>query len=85
MENENEVAPTSHQISTLGLAQLHAKYDKSSSPSSQSFSPVIKDYYLTDPISRASQTMARCSAAFNPNSKQPGVHNTLNDQKLAHA
>jgi len=67
LHNDNDgLEPTSFNISTLGLAQLKSKYGNSS-PSSQLFTPLIKDYYLTDPISRASPTMAKCSAAFNSN------------------
>jgi NADH-quinone oxidoreductase subunit G len=32
---------------------------------SRPFQPAIANYYMTDPISRASETMARCVAAFN--------------------
>ena len=28
------------------------------------FAPAVSDYYMTDPIGRASETMARCSRAF---------------------
>jgi NADH-quinone oxidoreductase subunit G len=32
--------------------------------SDAAFEPAVADYYLTDPISRASPTMAECSAVF---------------------
>ena len=50
-------------INTLGLRAL-AQAGASIKPSAKPFELAIRDYYLTDPISRASQTMAKCSAAF---------------------
>ena len=35
------------------------------------FAPPIDDYYRTDPISRASETMAQCSRAFSAPAPQP--------------
>jgi NADH-quinone oxidoreductase subunit G len=35
------------------------------------FAYPIKDFYRTDPISRASETMARCSAIGLPSQRQP--------------
>lgn len=46
------------------LKQIHSNVSATPTP----FTNPIKDYYLTDPISRASQTMAKCSAAFAPKS-----------------
>jgi len=51
-------------MTSVGLSAMAAAH-KGAQPSSAPFSPIIKDYYLTDPISRASQTMAKCSAAFS--------------------
>lgn len=34
------------------------------------FRPTIQDYYLTNPISRASQTMAECSAVYGANAAE---------------
>jgi len=42
------------------------------------FASTIDNFYMTDPISRASKTMAECTAAFGPgcgcNSKKTGTH-----------
>ena len=53
---------------SLGLAALAAAH-KGAKPSSAPFVPAIKDYYLSDPISRASQTMAKCSTTFTKSGK----------------
>jgi NADH dehydrogenase (ubiquinone) Fe-S protein 1 len=45
----------------LGLSQLSKSTVKSTK---EAFTLPIKDFYLTDPISRASRTMAKCSEAF---------------------
>ncbi|CAB4428653.1 unnamed protein product [Rhizophagus irregularis] len=50
----------------LGLTQLMNKTIKSTGAI---FKSVIQDYYMTDSISRSSQTMAKCSAAFTNNGK----------------
>jgi NADH dehydrogenase (ubiquinone) Fe-S protein 1 len=50
----------------LGLTQL---MNKTVRPTGAIFKSVIKDYYMTDSISRSSQTMAKCSAAFTNNEK----------------
>ncbi|CAB4483976.1 NADH-quinone oxidoreductase [Rhizophagus irregularis] len=50
----------------LGLTQLMNKTIKSTGAI---FKSVIQDYYMTDSISRSSQTMAKCSAAFTDNGK----------------
>ncbi|GBB97933.1 hypothetical protein RclHR1_00310061 [Rhizophagus clarus] len=50
----------------LGLTQLMNKTIKSTNAI---FKSVIQDYYMTDSISRSSQTMAKCSAAFTNNGK----------------
>lgn len=42
----------------------------SSSVDGSAFSSAIRDFYQTDPISRASSTMARCSVSFGPSSKK---------------
>jgi NADH-quinone oxidoreductase subunit G len=45
---------------------------------SKPFASPIDNFYMTDPISRASKTMAECTAAFGPgcgcNSKKTGTH-----------
>ncbi len=45
----------------LGLTQL---VNKSTKSTGAIFKSIIQDYYMTDSISRASQTMAKCSSAF---------------------
>ncbi|CAG8645286.1 6511_t:CDS:2, partial [Ambispora gerdemannii] len=47
---------------TLGLSYLSSREVRA--PSGSILRPVIQDFYMTDSISRASQTMAKCSAAF---------------------
>jgi NADH dehydrogenase (ubiquinone) Fe-S protein 1 len=42
----------------------------------------IKDFYFTDPISRASVTMAQCSKAFS-NPKPDVTHSDKSDQPMA--
>jgi len=54
--------PPSSSIINTGLQQLSSA--KTSTPSSTSFRKPISDFYRTDPISRASVTMAACSKAF---------------------
>jgi NADH-quinone oxidoreductase subunit G len=34
----------------------------------------IKNFYMTDPISRSSETMAKCTATFAPNAGKTGTH-----------
>jgi NADH dehydrogenase (ubiquinone) Fe-S protein 1 len=48
----------------LGLTQLLNKTTRSTGAI---FKSIIKDYYMTDSISRSSQTMAKCSATFTNN------------------
>ncbi|KAJ3148621.1 hypothetical protein HDU86_007374 [Geranomyces michiganensis] len=55
----------------LGLAQLaKAEGVKRGAPA---FELPIKDFYMTDPIARASSTMAKCSQAFTRGSSQEEV------------
>ncbi|PGH23115.1 NADH-ubiquinone oxidoreductase 78 kDa subunit, mitochondrial [Polytolypa hystricis UAMH7299] len=54
------VEPTS--VSALSKVQL-VDQNKGSKPSGEIFKKVIENFYFTDPISRSSPTMARCSAA----------------------
>ncbi len=56
------VEPTSVDVATLGLKQLGAV--KASAASTTPLKKPIDDFYLTNPISRASVTMAACSKAF---------------------
>ncbi|KAF9439356.1 NADH dehydrogenase (ubiquinone) 78K chain precursor, 5-prime end [Entomortierella beljakovae] len=59
--NYNVVEPSSIAVASLGLSTL----SKGSQSANTKLSPVISDYYMTDSITRASSTMAKCSAAFN--------------------
>ena len=51
----------------LGLTQLVNKPTKSTGAI---FKSIIQNYYMTDSISRSSQIMAKCSAAFTNNKQQ---------------
>ena len=42
-------------------------------PDPAPFAPPIADYYRTDPISRASETMAQCSRAFVAPARRSGA------------
>jgi NADH dehydrogenase (ubiquinone) Fe-S protein 1 len=61
--NYNVVEPSS--VASVGLLQLQKT---GLSPAGTRLTPVISDYYMTDSITRASSTMAKCSAAFNKGS-----------------
>lgn len=63
--------PTSLEIQKVGLDLLSSL--TSSASSSQPFVKPIRDFYRTDPISRASVTMAACSKSFTR-----GEHETSN-------
>ncbi|KAG8721896.1 hypothetical protein FRC08_009153 [Ceratobasidium sp. 394] len=56
---------------SLGVAQagLNLFAQNKESGKSGAFEKVIKNFYVTDPISRASVTMAQCTRAFVPGSK----------------
>ncbi len=56
------IEPTSIDIAKLGLSQLSSV--KSQATSSSPLKKPIKDFYMTNPIARASVTMASCSKAF---------------------
>lgn len=58
----DEVEAPSADVVRTGLEAL-AKAD-APAPSSETFRKPIADFYRTDPISRASVTMAACSKAF---------------------
>ncbi|KAK3814178.1 MAG: G subunit of NADH dehydrogenase [Benniella sp.] len=58
----NVVEPSSVAVASLGLSTLKKAGAKSAKTQ---FTPVISDYYMTDSITRASSTMAKCSVAFN--------------------
>ncbi|KND02588.1 NADH dehydrogenase (quinone), G subunit [Spizellomyces punctatus DAOM BR117] len=56
----------------LGLSQL-AKNKKAAS--GEAFELPIKDFYMTDPISRASVTMAKCSQVFTYGKEEASAYN----------
>jgi NADH dehydrogenase (ubiquinone) Fe-S protein 1 len=56
------VEPSSAEVTKVGLNLLSSA--PSAAPSSTAFRKPIADFYRTDPISRASVTMAACSKAF---------------------
>lgn len=57
--------PPSLDVTKVGLNLLSSSSSsKSASASTQPFVKPIKDFYRTDPISRASVTMAACSKSF---------------------
>ncbi|TPX42089.1 hypothetical protein SeLEV6574_g05767 [Synchytrium endobioticum] len=55
----------------LALKQMLNAARSSSGSTEGAFELPVKDYYLSDPISRASSTMARCSQAFTYNQYKP--------------
>jgi len=57
----DNLEPPSLALQKLGLQQLVAS---KSTASGEILKKPIKDFYRTDPISRASVTMAACSKAF---------------------
>ena len=61
LANHDTLQRTDSQLSHLGTSYLRSIKGKSSNVA---FEFSIKDFYLTDPISRASSTMAKCSKAF---------------------
>jgi hypothetical protein len=58
----DDIEPISGDVAKLGLAQLSSV--KAAEPSSAPLKKPISDFYLTNPIARASVTMAACSKAF---------------------
>ncbi|KAJ2909908.1 ndufs1 NADH-ubiquinone oxidoreductase subunit [Coemansia aciculifera] len=59
--NPDVLEPTSAEVARLGVAQM-AKNGGRDAGGALSLSSVIADYYMSDPISRASRTMAKASA-----------------------
>ncbi|KAF9917929.1 NADH dehydrogenase (ubiquinone) 78K chain precursor, 5-prime end [Lobosporangium transversale] len=66
--NYNVVEPSSVAVASLGLSTLNKSNLKSARTA---FTPVITDYYMTDSITRASSTMAKCSVAFSKGTHRP--------------
>ncbi|KAF9327265.1 hypothetical protein BG006_009395 [Podila minutissima] len=64
----NIVEPPSIGVASLGMSTL----SRSSAKSAKTLlTPVISDYYMTDSITRASSTMAKCSVAFSKGTHRP--------------
>ena len=55
---------TSSSIASLGIKYLN--HLKRTPATTNPFTPVIKNYYMTDPISRSSPSMARCTHYGSP-------------------
>jgi NADH dehydrogenase (ubiquinone) Fe-S protein 1 len=68
---------SSAEIAALGLAQLASS---KASASTTALKKPIADFYRTDPISRASVTMAACSKAFVQKDYQPMVVDDMTAQ-----
>ena len=58
-----EIAPVFAAIGTVEAAPWEA-FGEDGSPGPGPFAAVIDNYYMTDPISRSSETMAACARAF---------------------
>ncbi|KAJ1909858.1 ndufs1 NADH-ubiquinone oxidoreductase subunit, partial [Tieghemiomyces parasiticus] len=65
--------PTSAGLRMLGLEQL-LRAAEGARPASAPIPRAVQDFYLTDPISRASSTMAKCSATFTKGQDPPAEH-----------
>ncbi|KAI8870744.1 NADH-ubiquinone oxidoreductase 78 kDa subunit [Ramicandelaber brevisporus] len=59
----DDVAPVSSSLAVLAAKNAAAAAAKSGGKN-VSFEAVVKNFYMTDPISRASSTMAKCTASF---------------------
>ncbi|KAG0217775.1 NADH dehydrogenase (ubiquinone) 78K chain precursor, 5-prime end [Mortierella sp. NVP41] len=66
--HDNVVEPSSVAVASLGLSTLNKPEAKTAR---SVLTPVISDYYMTDSITRASSTMAKCSVAFSKGSHRP--------------
>ncbi|KAG0040156.1 NADH dehydrogenase (ubiquinone) 78K chain precursor, 5-prime end [Podila clonocystis] len=63
----NVVEPSSVAVASLGLSTLN----RPAKSAKTLLAPVISDYYMTDSITRASSTMAKCSVAFSKGTHRP--------------
>ncbi len=69
-----EVNPIFNDYEGLQAAEW-AEFGGTGEPSSEAFVSPITNYYMTDPISRVSQTMAECTEAFiNPEQQKTGTN-----------
>jgi NADH-quinone oxidoreductase subunit G len=64
--------PIFDQVDQAPLAAW-GEFGADGSMDAAAFKPVISDYYLTDPISRASETMAECSREFAVGAERTGT------------
>ncbi|CED83056.1 nadh-ubiquinone oxidoreductase [Phaffia rhodozyma] len=60
----------SNEISHLGFADLAKRLKGSKTQAGQNFELPVKNFYMTDVVSRSSVTMAQCSRAFHDKSYQ---------------
>ena len=60
-----EAAPVLSKIGQRPAAEWKA-FGAKGEVSAQAFVPAVKNFYMTDPISRASVTMAKCTAEIMP-------------------
>jgi NADH-quinone oxidoreductase subunit G len=65
-------------LGTVSAAAWGAAFGTEGALSDKPLASSIDNYYMTDPISRASKTMAECTAAFGEgcgcNHKKTGTH-----------
>ncbi|MDD5585571.1 MAG: NADH-quinone oxidoreductase subunit NuoG [Alphaproteobacteria bacterium] len=61
----NEACPAMAAIGQIAKAEWKA-FGKTGKVSSDAFAPVINNFYMTDPVSRASPTMAACTEEIWP-------------------
>ena len=55
------IATDAHQIEAGKADDVKALADKGGSVDKAAFKPTVEDFYLTNPIARASAVMAECS------------------------
>ncbi len=75
-ERLTKVSPVFAAIGEVTAAPWGAAFGTDGTPSDRSLVSGIDNFYMTDPISRASKTMAECTAAFGGgcNHKKTGTH-----------
>ncbi|MCW9045742.1 MAG: molybdopterin-dependent oxidoreductase, partial [Alphaproteobacteria bacterium] len=70
----SEVNPIFNDYDGLQAAEW-SDFGGTGEPSSEALVSPIENYYMTDPISRVSQTMAECTEAFiNPEQQKTGTN-----------
>jgi NADH-quinone oxidoreductase subunit G len=58
-----ETSPVFRSVESLVVAEW-GPFGRTGTIENAPFEPVIENYYMTDPISRASATMAKCTETF---------------------